>query len=170
MGKLPDDLLDLARQISTAIDVHIPNRMAVASEKHINQNFEKEGYGGMPWKDVKRRDPSSRWYGYQYKAGGRSFSPTATKRKVLRGPVNRLRKSIDVSVKPSSGGMGIFIRTDSGYASVHNEGLKASIFGKKSFVMTKRQFMPIPGQPLDRGLDDDINRIIEMEMKRAFKG
>ena len=55
---------------------------AVGTEavRHFKENFQREGFmdGGLHrWKDVQRRNPSSPWYGFEYKGETRknNFQP-----------------------------------------------------------------------------------------------
>lgn len=119
----------------------IVGREAVA---HFKENFDQEGFvdnGLKKWKDVKRRDPSSKWYGFDYKGEKRvsyrfkrdrktgktykvkqqkklNFSKAATIRKILSGSSGDLRKSIRYI--PKSGK--VSITSDKPYAYVQNYG------------------------------------------------
>lgn len=152
----------------------IVGREAVA---HFKENFDQEGFvdnGLKKWKDVKRRDPSSKWYGFDYKGEKRvsyrfkrdrktgktykvkqqkklNFSKAATIRKILSGSSGDLRKSIRYI--PKSGK--VSITSDKPYAYVQNYGGTIKIFGKKTVMLPARQFI---GE--SKELNDKVENII----------
>lgn len=139
----------------------IVGKMAV---DEFRENFRRQGFrnnGITPWKEVKRRDPLSSWYGFQYKGERRTsvalvkdrktgkmvrakkqrklnFSQAATKRGILIGPGSDLMNSIRVmEASPAR----ITVGSDLLYAQVHNEGGTIRVFGKKKVKVARRQFI-----------------------------
>lgn len=122
---------------------HLAGDIAV---NHFKENFDKEGFvnnGLQPWKDVKRRDPESPWYGFE-PANKKQFSSTRAKDPILKN-TSELFRAIDYDPR---GNGEVAIVNDKPYAQVHNEGGTAYIFGKKAFTMPKRQFIG-PSAELD---------------------
>lgn len=129
----------------------------------FKSNFDKEGFqdGTLePWPDVKRRDPSSKWYGFDYKGEHRTsltftrdkktgktrradkqkklnFSISATKRKILNGSTHELQRSLRYA--PTANG--VIITSDKPYAKVQNEGGFVKVFGKGSARLPQRKFV-----------------------------
>lgn len=131
---------------------------------HFNESFVNEGFTDKTlkkWDDVKRRDSTSDWYGFSLrsnsqnpnkkavevkgtkkdkkakKPGLTNFSPTRTKDKILTGDSNELQNSIEYIPEDRK----FTILSDKPYASVHQFGGTAKIFGKKSFTMKARPFI-----------------------------
>lgn len=139
----------------------IAGKMAV---DEFRENFRRQGFrnnGIQQWEEVKRRDPSSPWYGFQYKGERRdyvklkrdkksgklmravkqkklNYSPAATQRRILIGPGANLMNSISVR---ESGPKRVIIGTDAPQAQVQNEGGIIRIFGKAKVRLPKRQFI-----------------------------
>jgi phage gpG-like protein len=129
--------------------------------KHFNESFVNEGFTDKTlkkWQNVERRKPESQWYGFSLgansqnpnkkakkapeegskrKVGKTNFSPTRAKDKVLTGDSNDLKNSIKYEIKPDR----VTVLSDKPYASVHQFGEPAMIFGKKSFTMKPRPFI-----------------------------
>lgn len=129
--------------------------------KHYEESFQNEGFTDEvlnPWKDVKRRDPSSPWYG---RDGQRSrFSDAATTRKILSGRSGELKGAL--SYRRIANGARVV--NNKPYASVHQYGGRAKIYGKKEFQMTPRPFIG-KSAVLVRNINDKISR----EMMRIIK-
>ena len=128
---------------------------------HFRENFTRQGFvnnGLQKWPDVKRRDPRSPWYGFDYKGEKRAeyrfardrktgktkaaaqklnFSAAATKRDVLTSQRKELYNNIRYA--PQAGGVAII--SDLPYSKVHNEGGTIKVFGKHPARLPKRQFI-----------------------------
>jgi phage gpG-like protein len=133
-----------------------PEKGAKIALEHFQASFTNQGFTDKDlkkWPDVKRRDPSSGWYGFEYggtapRPGAKkrkkgesvkvtNFKQIATKRKILLPEGAQLYASIT----KITGDASFKISSDREHASVHNFGEPAKIFGKKSFTMPKRQFI-----------------------------
>jgi len=126
---------------------------------HFQKSFKNEGFTDdvlEPWQDVKRRDPNSPWYGHnrfaskeestnknqqrlQKKNSGTIgiFSQERTTAPILKGGTSDLRNSIRYMITDK----GVRVLNSTPYASVHQFGKMAKIYGKKSFQMPARPFM-----------------------------
>lgn len=153
---------------------------------HFQENFEKQGFDGKKWKEVKRRKPDSPWYGFEYgekqalpsnhprrkeakKAYKKrkdspitNFSTAATKTPILSSKDSELENSIQYKVLSAKK---VKVFSDLEYASVHNEGQNARVFGGKSFKMPKRQFIG-KSAILQRKINEEIKREIRNIMNK----
>lgn len=156
-----------------------PSRLAreIGNEavNHFKDNFRLQGFldGGLQkWKDVKRRDPNSPWYGFDYrgnkskgkkkkgkkgrKSRNANFSQAATQRPILTGTSMELQRSLAYKVNTaSSRQISLAITSDKPYASVQNEGGMIKVFGKHTAVLPARPFV---GH--SKELDDKIDKIV----------
>jgi hypothetical protein len=110
--------------------------MANTAKTEFMSNFRNQGFDGNKWQDVQRRNPNSEWY----KRGTQSDRGRA----ILQGKRSgRLRKDVENSVKTGvkNSNLSYTLVVNNPYAIVHNEGLTAKIYGKKTFKMPKRQFV-----------------------------
>lgn len=155
------NIRDFLRQHKNRIAHEIGNEAV----RHFKDNFRQEGFvdnGIHKWKEVKRRDPSSRWYGFEYKGERRAdypvkygkkgkrlkstkrlnYSPAATQRKILTGSSGELQDSLRYKVNPASGAnVSVSITSDKPYAVVQNEGGPIKVFGKASTILPARPFV-----------------------------
>ena len=139
----------------------VPEIIGTEAVRHFNQSFVNEGFTDKSlkkWPDVKRRDPSSSWYGFSLgansqnpnkkaktkpdekskrKPGNTNFSPTRAKDKILNGETMELKNSITYVVKSDR----VTVLSNKPYASVHQFGEPAKIFGRKTFTMKARPFI-----------------------------
>ena len=131
--------------------------LGVEAVNHYKQSFKNEGFEDksvVKWKDVKRRDEKSRWYGHSGQTG--RFSEARTKAPVLSGETHELHESISYKKIP----FGVRISNDTPYAAVHQFGLQAKIYGKKTFTMIARPFMGASAR-LKEKIEDKIIREIK---------
>lgn len=138
-------------------DRDLPDIVGMEAVNHYKENFVKEGFVDEttnPWQDVKRRDPSSPWYGFSYGAKN-NFSQTRTTDKILTGETKELQNSIDYEKKPGR----VTVYSDKKYAAVHQFGLPAKIFGKKPFKMPARPFIG-KSAALEKNIQDKIQRTL----------
>lgn len=175
-------------EMRTAIRTHFAEvenyRRNIAPEKgarialtHFQESFRNQGFTDkalVKWKDVKRRDPNSPWYGFErYGTAPRpgekkrkkgdpvkttNFKQAATQRDILLPEGAKLFASI----KSTTGDARFKISSDRPHASVHNYGEPAKIFGKKTFTMPKRQFIgdsQVLRNKLRRQFLDDLMKI-----------
>lgn len=155
---------EINKRVKLFIREDLPKIAGKMAEDEFRENFQRQGFrnnGITPWKDVKRRDSKSSWYGFQYKGERRTsiairknkktgkyarskkqrklnFSLAATERRILVGPGSNLMNSIRVREATSSR---VVIGSDLPYSEVHNEGGYIRIFGKKKVKLAKRQFI-----------------------------
>lgn len=117
----------------------LPDVVGTEAVNHYRESFRKEGFTDQtlqPWKEVKRRDPTSHWYGFDPDSKKR-FSPTRAADKILTGDSKELQNSITYVKRPGR----VTVYTDKVYAAVHQFGQQAKIFGKKAFKMPARPFI-----------------------------
>lgn len=115
----------------------IKDIMGTEAVNHFNESFQNEGFTDetlTPWEDVKRRDKDSPWHGHSSQTG--KFSAARTAAKILSGETGLLAAS-NYFVKTVNG---VKILNDAPYASVHQFGKQAFVYGKKEFTMTARPF------------------------------
>ncbi|HHU96844.1 MAG: phage virion morphogenesis protein [Bacteroidota bacterium] len=139
----------------------IKDILGTEAVNHFKGSFQNEGFTDEvlnPWKDVKRRDPSSPWYGHSGQRG--KFSNARTTAKILSGETRELQNAITYRRITN----GVRVVNDKPYASVHQYGGRAKIYGKKEFQMTPRPFMG-RSAVLVRNINDKIRR----EMTRIIK-
>lgn len=123
---------------------------------HYQDSFKNEGFTDKDlkgWDDVKRRDKDSPWYGHSGQTG--KFSQARTTAKILTGETSELRDSIYFEHTDR----GVRIISPTAYGRVHQFGLEAKIYGKKSFQMPARPFM---------GRSILLKNNIENKIKREF--
>lgn len=112
--------------------------MGVEGVNHFKESFQNEGFTDESlekWPEVQRRREESPWYGHSGQTG--KFSGARTTAKILSGETKELQNSISYSYIEG----GVRISDAAPYASVHNFGEGANVYGRKSFIMKKRQFM-----------------------------
>lgn len=175
-----------AAKIRQYVERDAPRVIAIEAVNHFKKNFMNQGFtdkSNTPWKPAKRTQPASEWYGFLY--GARSplpethprranakgeykqrkakpitnYSPAATKRRTLSGMTGDLKESIKYRLEPRKA----VIYSNLSYATVHNEGLEASVFGKKKFKMPKRQFIGESAR-----LNERIMALIKRDIKNII--
>lgn len=112
--------------------------MGVEAVNHFQASFDNEGFTDetiQPWADVKRRAANSPWYGHSGQTG--KFSDARATAKILTGETRELRNGIFYTPTDA----GVRITSPTPYGRVHQYGLSAKVYGKKSFQMTPRPFM-----------------------------
>jgi phage virion morphogenesis protein len=142
----------------------------------FKENFDNEAFNGEKWKDVKRRDPNSKWYGFEWRntewvkppkskrrrkkdepkpepIERKNFNSERTTAKILHGENEELKRAIRSRIEPGR----VIIANEKPYARVHNYGEQAKVFGKHPFQMPKRQFM---------GVTDNLKKSIKDKIKR----
>lgn len=135
--------------------------IGVEAVNYFTESFDKQAFDGKKWKDVKRRDSSSVWYGFEYGAKTATpsrhpkrkgtkkpyqprksnpttnYSPNATKRPILSSKRSELENSIKYKIIGNT----VKVYSDKKYAKVHNEGGTINVFGNKTVKVHKRQFI-----------------------------
>ena len=189
MPQTPDVTEMIGQRLKQAvrlIEYDLPRMVGKTARDHFRDNFRQGGFvnGGLHrWKDVKRRDPDSKWYGFEYKAEKRTsykfkrdsktgrtrkadkqkqlnFSPTATRRPVLLSKRLELMRSI--TSRPGRGW--VAITTDKPYAGVQNHGGIIKVFGKHPVKLPARPFIGA-----SRDLENEVTRLVRKELDRVFK-
>ncbi len=107
-----------------------PRLAGAIAIKHAEENFQREGLGGRPWKEVQRRKPGTAAYRSNAK-----HHPARLTRKILTGDTGDLGRSLQAEYGKGT----VTIFSDKIYAKVHNEGLHAG--RGAGFTMPKRQFL-----------------------------
>ena len=164
----------------------LPRIVGKEAVDHFRDNFNKEGFvddGLHKWPDVKRRDESSSWYGFDYKGEKRTsytfkrdkktgkffkdrkqkklnYSKVATQRKILNGPSHELQNSLRYIANSGQ----VTITSDKPYAAIQNEGGTVRVFGKGSAQLPARPFV---GD--SKELSDKIDQIIDNKLNQIFK-
>lgn len=177
----PAELDKKLRQVRQLIRRDMPRIVGMEAVEHFTDNFRRGGFmnGGLQrWQDVKRRDPTSRWYGFEYKAERRTYyafnrdkttgktykakaqkrlnySETATTRKVLTSKRNYLMNSFGYRAEAGK----TTVYNDAPHAQIHNEGGTFKVFGKATATMPKRQII---------GHSKELNKKIENELLRQL--
>ncbi len=190
MNKNP--LPEIEKKVLKYIRNDLPRIAGKMAVDEFRENFRRQGFrnnGITPWPDVRRRDKSSPWYGFQYKGERRTsvryirdrktgktrrsktqrklnFSNAATRRGILIGPGANLMNSISVRERSPSQ---VIVGTDLPYAEVHNEGGYIRVFGKAVRKLPKRQFIGESRELMDeieKKYLKDIDRIVDSAASR----
>lgn len=160
-SELSDRIRARMDEIRTLQQRDVPDIVGTEAVDHYKENFVKEGFTDKTttkWKDVKRRDPESPWYGFSPE-GAKHFSPTRAADKILTGDTAELQNSITYTKHDNV----VTVGTDKPYAAVHQFGLPAKIFGKKPFQMPARPFV---GRSVL--LEQNIYNKIKSELKKII--
>lgn len=157
-------------QLKKYVQHSVPVIIGTEAVNHFKDSFQNEGFTDenlVKWEDVKRRDASSSWYGFNYigekqKKGERKAnkSSAAQTRKILSGNTQELGSAIDWE---QSGNV-IRILAKTKYSQIHNEGGDVSVFGKHKATMPKRQFMgasAVLKRKIETMITNDINKILK---------
>ena len=168
-------------QINHWIERDLPRQVGVMAVNHFKRNFELEGFqnGSLSkWKEVKRRDPSSPWYGFLYKGENRkkvpykltkrgkrsksqrklNFSQAATQWNILHNS-----RELADSIRYEAGPACVTITSDKPYAAVQNNGGMIKVFGKRSVKLPARPFV---GE--SKELNEQIDRLIDKKINELF--
>lgn len=183
---LPPDLQKKFTRVQQLFRRELPRIAGHEAQEHFVDNFRRGGFvdnGLHKWPDVKRRDKSSPWYGFEYKGEKRTFyafsrnkksgkthkaarqkrlnfSQAATTRTVLTSKRNYLMNSI----RNRSGPGKATVFTTAPHAQIHNEGGEFKVFGKHTAQMPQRKFMGHSAE-LDKKIEQQISRQIESIFK-----
>ncbi len=79
------------KKIEKVIQKKAGRIIGVEAVNHFTENFDEQSFDGKPWKDVKRTDPASSWYGFRY--GANSNVPSRHPRKKGAKTKYRRRKA-----------------------------------------------------------------------------
>ena len=168
-------------QINHWIERDLPRQVGVMAVNHFKRNFQLEGFlnGSLSkWKEVKRRDPSSPWYGFLYKGENRKKVPYKLTKKGKRSKSQRklnfsqaatqwniLHNSGELqdSLRYEPGPACVTITTDKPYAAVQNDGGMIKVFGKRAVKLPARPFV---GE--SKELNERISRLIDDKINQLF--
>jgi hypothetical protein len=147
------------KSLERSITTQLLPRMGVEAVNHFKNNFYTQSFDGKKWKDVKRRDSNSPWYGFEYKGERRTsysftrgkngktsksktqrklnFSVAATKRPILTGATGELGNSLNYHTR----GLLVRVYTPKKYGKVQNEGGIIKVFGKATKRLPARPFV-----------------------------
>lgn len=176
-----------AAAIKKYIEKDAPRLAGIEAVNHFKKSFMDQGFTNSelkPWQPAKRTESNSKWYGFLYgartqpprthprRAGAKkpykarkpnpitNYSPAAAKRRTLSGATGDLKESIRYRTEPGRA----IVYSNLPYADTHNEGGPASIFGRKSFKMPRRQFI---GH--SQALNTRIQSTIQADINRLLK-
>lgn len=168
-------------EIGSFVNKRAKEIVAIEAINHFTENFEKQSFEGKKWKDVKRRNPTSAWYGFSHGAKSKkparhpsrkgvkrkykarkenpttNYSPVARKTPILSSRRSQLEKSLQYKINDNR----ITVYSNLPYAEIHNKGGQIKVFGKTSVKMPARQYM---GNT--RKLRERINKALTREFKR----
>lgn len=115
-------LKNLERELQRKLQRDLPKKLGNLAVRMFKENFQKEGFFGRAWKEVKRRIMGAKG--------------AAGKRKILTGPTGNLGRSIQFTPRDGS----VTVYSDLPYAEAHNEGTDNA--GRNHNVrIPQRQFM-----------------------------
>ena len=122
----------------------LPTKLANETKNYFLSSWDKQGFDGKNWQEVKRRIPNTQ----EYKRAPNSRRTAA----ILVGKgAGNLRRDVANSLKEKTFER-IRFSVDNDYAYIHNYGGIGRAFGKYSFVMPKRQFIGDTKQLRDKQL------------------
>lgn len=150
------------QEVQQFLDKRALDVVGTEAVKHYKKSFDNEGFTDEvinPWKEVRRRDPNSSWYGHI--STPPYFSAPRTTDEVLTGETGELKNAIQYKYIPG----GVRISNEKPYAAVHQYGLPAKIYGKKAFTMPARPFIG-KSKALVRNIEDKIKRELIDIIKR----
>ena len=185
-SRLPKDLQQKVRRIVKEVNRDLPIVIGKIAVDHFRGNIRKGGFvnrGLHKWKDVKRRDPNSPWYGFEYKGEKRTslrftrdrktgktkrskkqrtlnYSHAATTRQPLTSKRMGLHNSLGYKTSPGK----VTVVSDRPYAEVQNSGGTIKVFGKHPVKLEGRQFA---GESHE--LNVDVGKEITEHMDGIFK-
>lgn len=161
VNSIEDQFLQRKKQIEALLrSSDIRTIIGVEAVNHYQESFANEGFTDknlQKWKEVKRRNSFSKWYGHSGQTG--KFSTARTTAPILTGETGELMNAI--RFVPTA--QGVTVINAKKYARVHNFGGMAKIYGKKPFTMPKRTFMA-PSTVLN----EKIRAKIVRELKRRL--
>ncbi|MGE0636003.1 MAG: hypothetical protein AB7G44_03440 [Bacteroidia bacterium] len=143
----------LTKKVSEKLARVIPQGIGRIAVNHFKDSFNMQRFndaGSPAWKQVKRREPDSEWYGFKLgnkarrpgrkarKPDGKgNFSKAATTQDILQ-PTGKMRDSTFVK---SASFREVIIANSAKQAALMNRGGRFRIFNKTAATMPKRQFM-----------------------------
>jgi len=129
---------DKMKQVTDFIDTDAKDIIGTEAIEHFRESFTNEGFTDEqvePWAEVERRKSNSDWYGHSGQTG--KFSSARTTARILTGETGELQNAFSYQHIEN----GVRVINDKPYASVHQYGQNAYIYGKKLFKMIARPFV-----------------------------
>lgn len=147
---------------------NLPRIMGNEAVAVVRDNFDKEAYdtgtGRAKW--PKRKESTNK--AYDRRANGTKGSTVNSKNKLLQQTINSgLRDSVKYVVSGDTVQVGVDNNIIP-YAQIHNEGLQGRAFGKHSFKMPKRQYMPTSSEGPNKKILDRIAKKMRYEFDKAM--
>lgn len=185
--KLPDEMKQRLKEVERLLRRDLPTLIGHEAAEHFADNFRRGGFvdnGLKKWADVKRRDESSSWYGFEYRGEKRThyafirdknrgktskakqqkrlnYSESATRRAVLTSKRNVLINSIEFRQRPGR----VTVFSAAPHAQIHNEGGTFKVFGRATATMPARKFIGHSAE-LDKKVEQEIIRQIDKIFKQ----
>ena len=139
-------LQGLEAKIRQQLERDLPLKAGNLALRRFKENFQKEGFFGRRWKEVKRRlNPKTKG--------------AARTRKILTGQTGDLGRSLQLSVTTGRA----TITSDLPYSAAHNEGTSTAGRGRHTRI-PQRQFMGEHPQ-----LTKEIEELVRKEIEKALK-
>lgn len=145
-NQLNTQLAQMRVKITQLVHHGLPLLIGAKIVSLTKDNFQREGFFGQKWQDVKRRTDPKRF---------NKHHPTDAKRKILTGRTADLGRSIQY--RTEDGGVTIF--SDKVYSAVHNYGGRAG--AGLRVVIPKRQFLGHHNL-----IDQEVQNIIKNEINK----
>jgi phage gpG-like protein len=144
MIQLLGDWRRASEEIIALVD-KLPRVIGNIAVKEVKNNFTIQGYdsgaGVQQWEP--RKDSTNKRYTKRYGVKGSVFQADNKILLQTRNLYNAIR------YKATKNSVTIGVNLDLvPYAKIHNEGGQGNAFGKASFTMPKRQFMPMPSDTM----------------------
>lgn len=173
------DINNELNKLKNIIEKDVLDIIGTEAVNHFTENFDNQSFDGEKWKDVKRRDSTSVWSGFEYGAKtrkpARHPSRKGTKRKYKArkdNPVTNYsraarktpilsskRSELENSIQYTKNSKGVRVFSDKKYAKLHNEGGSIKVFGKATAKVPKRQFI---------GKSEKLKQRIIKKIERKF--
>ena len=146
---LGDEMNDSLKKFAVLASDRFPDHVVNEAQKLVDDSFRAEQY---------QDGRSSKWAA---RKNDDQAGEARTNRRALLVKSGKLIGSVEAERR----GNDIIIGTDVEYAQVHNEGLNAG--RGRSVKMPKRQFMPVPGERVEK-LDRAVEQWLDAEMDKIF--
>lgn len=144
---LSEYLRGLEAKIRQLLERDLPLKAGNLALRRFKDNFQKQGFFGRRWREVKRRqNPRTRG--------------AARSRPILTGQTGDLGRSLQLTTQPGKA----MIESDLPYSAAHNEGTSTAGRGRHTRI-PRRQFMGKHPK-----LTKEIEELIKREIDKAIKG
>jgi hypothetical protein len=145
---------------------NLPRIIGNESVAVVRDNFKQEAYdtGNGRTKWPKRKEATNKAYdrrkngtkGSVFSSGNKVLDQTSAMREEVKYEVSgdTVRTGLDLNIIP--------------YGRIHNEGLQGKAWGKHTFKMPKRQYMPTDSEGPNKKILDRIRKKIKYEFDKAM--